>query len=435
MNNTRRSRQRHAWLTLCAAAIGVFAFAANPASAQCQYEVTAIIEGPPCWPSNFPAVLMGRGMNSYGHVVGSWQMCLETADEAFYWTPETGLVTMTRPAGVTSAIAYDINDHGQIVGGHQVNGVGWKGFVYDIKTQHYTYLEPLHAWPVPLHILSSLNAINNAGIAVGSRVISKPGVSPTVSNAVIWDTNTGEVIDLGVGDGPNSAGEDGTDSNGAGGWSGGAFYFSADARGLLWIKERVIELEVLPGMVQNSVRAVNNHLDAVGTSGDGTAGGTLRFLWLDGVMTEFLPPKGYDRAIPSDINDSRQIVGSMRIQGTSTFHPYLWQYGVFHDLRDLIVRVPPNLTITGASEIGNGGRIRAGGTGIGNVALVLAPVGQPTADFDHNCRVDVRDLLILLDAWGPILRAKRQTASPADLNEDGVVDVSDLLILLANWSI
>jgi hypothetical protein len=39
-------------------------------------------------------------MNSHGHVVGSWQKCLEHGSEAFYWTPKTGLVTMTRPTGV-----------------------------------------------------------------------------------------------------------------------------------------------------------------------------------------------------------------------------------------------------------------------------------------------------------------------------------------------
>ena len=49
------------------------------------------------------------------------------------------------------------------------------------------------------------------------------------------------------------------------------------------------------------------------------------------------------------------------------------------------------------------------------------------ADLDCDGTVGVKDLLILLSAWGPCL------GCPADLDCDGVVGVKDLLALLAAW--
>jgi uncharacterized membrane protein len=416
-------------------AVGCAGLAAASAAAQCHYEVSAII-APEENCSPLPSsIVFGRGMNAHGDVAGYYRPCAIGDERAFFWSESTGFLTLPTPPGVVQAYANDVNDSRMIVGSHLINGVGWTGYVYDPKTRVFTYLQPLHDGHGQTQTVSTVNAINNAGVAVGARLISKPGVTPAVTNAVIWDTNTGEVIDLGVGEGPNSVAVDETDHNDAGGWSGGPFLFSPATRALLWIGDEEVQLEILPGMIQNSVGAVNNQLDAVGTSGDGTPGGSSHFYWLDGVMAEFLPPEGYDRVTASDINDSRQIVGSMRVEGTSTFHPHLWQHGAFHDLRTLIVDAPPNLTISGASEVLNNGLIRAGGTLGSSVVVVLTPTGQPMGDLNYDCRVDLHDLLILLDAWGPVPRANRRQAGPsADLNGDGVVDVSDLLILLANWS-
>ena len=48
-------------------------------------------------------------------------------------------------------------------------------------------------------------------------------------------------------------------------------------------------------------------------------------------------------------------------------------------------------------------------------------------DLDGSGDVGVRDLLILLGAWGP------NQGHPADLNGDGDGGVKDLLVLLGNW--
>ena len=51
-------------------------------------------------------------------------------------------------------------------------------------------------------------------------------------------------------------------------------------------------------------------------------------------------------------------------------------------------------------------------------------------DLDASGDVGVKDLLILLGAWGP---CPTKGDCPADFNDSGAVDVKDLLILLGNW--
>ena len=48
-------------------------------------------------------------------------------------------------------------------------------------------------------------------------------------------------------------------------------------------------------------------------------------------------------------------------------------------------------------------------------------------DFNGDGVVGVKDLLLLLGAWGP------NKGHPADIDGDGVVGVKDLLELLGNW--
>jgi hypothetical protein len=67
--------------------------------------------------------------------------------------------------------------------------------------------------------------------------------------------------------------------------------------------------------------------------------------------------------------------------------------------------------------------------GLHVVANFLGRMG----DLNGDGIIDVLDLLILLDAWGPCPRSGGAGGCPADLNGDSYVDVLDLLILLDNW--
>jgi hypothetical protein len=58
----------------------------------------------------------------------------------------------------------------------------------------------------------------------------------------------------------------------------------------------------------------------------------------------------------------------------------------------------------------------------------LTPVIILESDLDSNCRVDIDDLLEVINHWG-------QRNVPADISEDGVVNIDDLLILISEWGV
>ncbi len=70
----------------------------------------------------------------------------------------------------------------------------------------------------------------------------------------------------------------------------------------------------------------------------------------------------------------------------------------------------------------------------GSVTVLLndpPPLPEPCpADFDNSGDVGVKDLLVLLGAWGP---CPPKGDCPADFDDSGDVGVKDLLTLLANW--
>ena len=99
-----------------------------------------------------------------------------------------------------------------------------------------------------------------------------------------------------------------------------------------------------------------------------------------------------------------------------------------------------NATYNGASyDDGSGPALYVGGayTSIGGVSanriarLVACEREDETlGDLNGDGVVNVFDLLILLDQWGP---CDDPADCPADLNQSGSVDVFDLLLLLDNW--
>ena len=134
-------------------------------------------------------------------------------------------------------------------------------------------------------------------------------------------------------------------------------------------------------------------------------------------------PLGWGR----DISDAGTIVGGCGGAGQAGF---IWQDGVMTDLNELIPG-DLDLHVSVANAINNAGQITGTATGpTGTAAVLLTPIEPPLGDMDRDCRVGVKDLLILLGSWGPCDNCDN---CPADLNGDCVVGVVDLLILLGNW--
>ena len=405
--------------------VSVLAFggASGAAHAQCQYEITAVIAADPCPPpfNNVPQTI-GTAFNEAGDTVVGWykQCGAATGEEAFVWRADTGLVTLPRPAGVSSAQAADISESGVIVGTYLVSGVGFRGFVYE--NGEYTELPPLPggAW-------SGANAISDAGEVVGFRSIGSKGDPVNPFSAFIWSASEG-FVDLGVVEGPNSAAVDISSDGVVVGWTGGSLLNSL---GFVWDSGNVITLPPIPDGSTSSAAGIDAVRQVCGSGfmdvGDPPTIAARGFFWENGDMTMIAPVSGYDTSGAGDINRVGQVTGlSVKLSNSADRRAFVWQ-NVTYDLNDLVAPGPA-LVLRRAKAINDAGQIIADGfdPSFNVVTFVLTPIDRPLGDINIDCHVDEDDLLLLLNDFG-------QTGSPADINGDGVVNVLDLIDLLLNF--
>jgi hypothetical protein len=398
------------------------------ALAQCMYSAQ-VIAGPPC-PFAGQAALIGTGMSNTGAVVGYWMHCDDPGYEAFYWTEQTGLITLPRPANVWRATAADVNDHNIIVGVHWITGVGERGYVYDMNNPQagFTYLEPLHGVGI-----SGLSAINNSGIAVGWRSIGKPGQSPNPYNALIWRPfeKGAPVEDLGVLSGPNSSALAVSAAGVAVGWTGQSV---PSTNGVIWSSSTPLVLDPVPGMDTSHCWSSNDSGTIIGSAFNSSTLQWRAFVWTETNTNVIEPLPSWTSTRSRAVNELEQI-GILLSSGSQNQRAALWQHGQLYVFGDLVVELG-GLVLNSVADINNGGATLSNATLQGAaVAAVLSPLDPPFTDLDLNCVTNFFDLLLLLRQWGPIGSgaAPAPGAPSADLNGDGKVDVFDLLILLGNW--
>ena len=101
-----------------------------------------------------------------------------------------------------------------------------------------------------------------------------------------------------------------------------------------------------------------------------------------------------------------------------------------HDLNDFL---PDDFLgeLIDARDINENGVIAATATHEGvRRAVLLSPVSAIPGDLDNNGAVNVDDLLILLNGWGP---CPSKGSCPGDLDGNQQVDVDDLLTMFSKW--
>jgi Ca2+-binding EF-hand superfamily protein len=63
--------------------------------------------------------------------------------------------------------------------------------------------------------------------------------------------------------------------------------------------------------------------------------------------------------------------------------------------------------------------------------MLAVPLGPPRlGDIDGDGVVNVNDLLLVINAWGP---CPPPNLCPADVTGDGMINVNDLLVVINNW--
>lgn len=230
-------------------------------------------------------------MSDAGHVVGRSQI----STSRYHATLWSGGATTDLTPSSDYAMAYGVNDSGQVVG----NMDNWKGFHWQNGVM--TVLGDLGGG------CSNAADINDVGHIVGSSC-STPG---TPQHATLW--KNGAIIDLGL----------------------------------------------APGMEDSGAAAINSVGQIVGSSGfmDPETYEIISraFLYENGAM-HVLPVPSME-AYAGDINDSGVIVGTMRAGGgPSNWHAYVYVDGVATNLNSLIP-TGSGLHLAFGTAINNAGQI------------------------------------------------------------------------------
>ena len=406
------------------AALAVLAACAPGAElrGQCQYTITATIQGPECGIFGFPPTF-GTALSDSGEVVGWYTACTIGTDEAFYWSEGTGFVTLDRPPGVFAAMASDISNEGTIVGTYRVTGIDFRGFIHDLKAGTWIEIPPLEGgqW-------TWAEAISTDGsTVVGQRTGGLGGGPTSPYQAYIYNVLNSRFTDLGVINGPNSWTNDIADAFVAGGTGG-----SSSSMPFRWSDER-FELLGLP------FDATSAGANGVNESGTMAGGARIRVKGFELPVVrpvvwplndpEILLPvlAGYAAGTVHAISDSGVLVGSCA-NSQSDERAVIFQSDQASDLEDALDEAFDGALIR-AVDVNSRGQILVRGNNADQdkVAFVLTPLAQSSADLTGDCDVDTNDLSLLLNSWGLC------DACDADLDGDGIVGPGDLAQLLSNW--
>ena len=390
-----------------------------PCFGQCEYEVTAIIEGEEICDFWGRPHVNGWDLTDRGAVVGEWH-CLLGPNHAFIWRREGPPIDLPMPEGTVQSEVAGVNDRGHTVGWLH-NGVpdnAGHAFFCDGQTTE-TFLPP------PEGNYTSANAIGPDDTIVGRWGDTQHG--DPAKEACLWRGR--QFVPLGSILGTaNSEAADINDSGLVTGWmSDGTIH---DTRGFILDGEEVLDIGVITGGYAAVPEAINNCGEVCGTGyiEDEDPPGFVRhgFFWDGAQMHDIgtIPP--FRESFGYDVSDYGQVVGYLYLQN-HPYHAFLWQDGAMFDLNNL---VPPDfdLNLEVARAINDEGQIVAITTNDDGmtIAILLSPIGRPPTDLDCDCDTDPEDLEILLSHWG-------EAGGEADINEDGIVNVRDLLQLLANW--
>jgi hypothetical protein len=150
--------------------------------------------------------------------------------------------------------------------------------------------------------------------------------------------------------------------------------------------------------------------------------------WSNGVGEIIQTPAAFRNSYAYDVNGQDLIVGfcdDYPANGSMAF------IASDEDVVDLTSRLPSGSSVNPymAVALNDTGQVlcAASWPGLAGSAL-LTPVIILESDLDSNCRVDIDDLLEVINHWG-------QRNVPADISEDGVVNIDDLLILISEWGV
>ena len=299
-------------------------------------------------------------INEAGDIVGS-STNAALRSHAFLW--RDGLMTDLGTIGGNHSEAAAISDMGHIVGRAHTSASKYHATLWAGGTT--TDLTPASDYAVAY-------GVNDAGQVVG-----------TIDNwkGFVW--HNGVRTDLGdLGGGCSNAADINDLGHIVGTSCSTLITNQSRSRATLWQNGAIIDLGLAPGMEDSGAASINSVGQIIGSSGlmnTETYEMTSRaFLYENGAM-QVLPVPSME-AYAGDINDSGVVVGTMRAGGgPSNWHAYIYDDGVATNLNSLIP-TGSGLHLAYASAINNAGQIVGTAFDAGGRyhAYLLTPVSSDT---------------------------------------------------------
>ena len=396
--------------------------AAHAQTLPCGYVISDVIEAEPM-PCVGPSPTKALAISPNGRwVCGQSQSGGISAGEGFWYDTITHeLHIFTHPSETRSSCCSDINDHGWLVGFQQTSDdypYPSSGFVFDVHAKRVV----AELLPHPNAAWCDIMGINSSNVVCGMRSIGSPSHQGYPATAFRWTVEGGfeeMSVEKWGSSGAVAIADDGVATIGT----------SDIIQGRLWNGEEVVSLGQMPDATatfgidieagQHVVGYGGSSLNNLGTRPFEFRNG--RFRVLDTLGPEF--PVG----ATNSLNAAGFIVGCVADPAWQHYRACLWIGEKVVDLNSMIP-AGSGVTLTRCEGISSEGAIVCiAKTDDGRiVSVVLQPRLRREGDANCDERVNIIDLLLIIEQWG-------ESSAAGDLNNDGSVNIADLLQVIVHW--
>lgn len=417
MHDARASRKSDTARVIAALVAFWLWIGSTAGQAPCRYVVEYIPNPPPC--QYWERYVGVTGISPNGRYVcgaisdcnlGNYAVVVDTQP------PGGGAMQMTvipRPAGIVDMIASGVNDKNEVCGTmYYYWGTGgsrtflWRDGVVtnlgvpDGTTDSFGYA------------INSKTEITGECFEVGSR------------RAYLWRKGSFTLLNLPIGSG--SVGFDIDDDSRIVGYMGGNQFTS---HAFIWSDSKVTDLGVIPDGDSAAAYSISSDgcIAGFGADHDYPPGERARaFFFSKGQMYNLGLLPGAVESRASGTN-GHVTVGTCSFANDSA--GFTFANGMMRRLDQM--QDDPNLVIPWATAISENGFVAAhaivSGTHFG---VRLVPAMAPTGDLNADCKVNVQDLLGIINQWGA---CDAGGFCNADLNNDGIVNQMDMLVVIQHW--
>lgn len=356
--------RRMLWLAVCVAMVWWWSVVMPLAPGAISYSVTVV--GSP----------VGSTINAPVDVNDAAQVAVHGSVNghlgSYRWNPDGHVDDLGLLPGISNMAAMGMNSAGTVVASASVNAVLWDGLLRKLA------LLPPYTNTSPYYYLTSESAmaydLNDSGQVAGMCQRWNWTNGTRLDTACVWDVD-GSPVDVGRLAGCHGINTRARDIN-----DGGAVLvdYTSSVGGRLdfvWsLSEQTTTATLsLPTFYSfSNVKAINNGGQVIGDIYDSDFV-TRACLWTGGVPRNLGVLLGDERSYAAAINDRGQIVGRS-LDYNWTQHPFLWEHGVMRRLQDMLVPLDSGWTLQDALGINDNGQIIAMGVKQGNTyGLLLSP--------------------------------------------------------------